>query len=205
MTDKKSPGKSKAKETTAQSNSGQKRGGAYKKSGPTASDGVQEGSAALVGKESSVQGITLPEIPLERQGKLLAAVSYDWNDDSRGYDLVRVIREGIDYKTFETVAAKTPLKDKDWATVLDTTSRTLIRYKKDNKTFGPKQTERIIEIQQLMQYGEEVFGDLRSFHTWLMTKNVALGGISPKALLDTSVGLGMVKDTLGRIEHGILA
>lgn len=137
--------------------------------------------------------------------KILEAVSYDWNDDSRGFELVTVIRDGIDYKTFESVAVKTPLKEKDWAIVLDTTLRTLVRYKKDNKTFAPKQTEKIVEIQQLMQYGEEVFGDMDSFHSWLMMDNVAMGGVSPKELLDTSVGLGIVKDALGRIEHGILA
>ena len=137
--------------------------------------------------------------------KILEAVSYDWNDDSRGFELVTVIRDGIDYKTFESVAVKTPLKDKDWAIILDTTLRTLVRYKKDNKTFAPKQTEKIVEIQQLMQYGEEVFGDMDSFHSWLMLDNVAMGGVCPKDLLDTSVGLGIVKDALGRIEHGILA
>ncbi len=136
---------------------------------------------------------------------LLAAISYDWNDDARGLALVNLIREGMDYNTFERVAAQIPLKDKDWATILDTTLRTLLRYKKDNKTFAPKQTEKIIEIQQLMHYGEEVFGYRDSFHAWLALDNVGLGGMPPKDLLDTSVGLGLVKDSLGRIEHGILA
>ena len=68
-----------------------------------------------------------------------------------------------------------------------------------------KQTEKIIEIQQLMQYGESVFGDMDSFHSWLAMHNVAMGGVCPKQLLDTSVGLAIVKDALGRIEHGILA
>ncbi|WP_430966784.1 type II RES/Xre toxin-antitoxin system antitoxin [Spongiimicrobium sp. 2-473A-2-J] len=137
--------------------------------------------------------------------KILEAVSYDWNDDSRGFELVTVIRDGIDYEAFESVAVKTPLKDKDWAVILDTTLRTLVRYKKDNKTFAPKQTEKIIEIQQLMQYGEEVFGDRENFHDWLMSENISIGGMVPGDLLDTSVGLGIVKDELGRIEHGILA
>ena len=146
-----------------------------------------------------------PHTAVKNLKEQLAEISYGWNDDSRGFDLVSVIRDGIDYKTFESVAAHIPLKDKDWATILDTTTRTLVRYKNDNKTFAPTQTEKIIEIQQLMQYGEEVFGDIKSFHSWLEIKNIALGGVIPKDLLDTSIGLGMVKDTLGRIEHGILA
>lgn len=160
---------------------------------------VAEGSKAVLRENVS------KTIYSGKPKKILAAVSYDWNDDSRGLELVTVIRDGIDYKTFESVAVNTPLKDKDWAVILDTTLRTLVRYKKDNKTFAPKQTEKIIEIQQLMQYGEEVFGDKKNFHDWLMSENIAIGGIVPRDLLDTSVGLGIVKDELGRIEHGILA
>ncbi len=136
---------------------------------------------------------------------LLASVSYAWNNDARSLALVNLIREGMDYRTFETLAGQIPLKDKDWAVILDTTLRTLLRYKKDNKTFAPKQTEKIIEIQQLMHYGIEVFGDRDSFHAWLTLGNIGLGGMPPKDLLDTSVGLGLVKDSLGRMEHGILA
>jgi len=32
-----------------------------------------------------------------------------------------------------------------------------------------------------------------------------MGGISPKELLDTTMGINMVHDQLGRIEHGIFA
>jgi|TARA_R110000744_G_scaffold143894_1_gene255887 putative toxin-antitoxin system antitoxin component (TIGR02293 family) len=135
----------------------------------------------------------------------LKSVSFDWNDDKRGFGLVSMIRNGIDYKTFQTVAKTTSFNDADWANILGTTTRTLERYKKDNKTFAPTQTEKIIEIQQLMQYGREVFEDTSNFEAWLTRENVALGGVVPKILLDTSVGLGMVKDALGRIEHGIFA
>lgn len=135
----------------------------------------------------------------------LINVSFDWNDDSRGYDLVSIIRQGINYKTFQSVANTTPLKDTDWATILDTTTRTLERYKKDNKTFSSTQSEKIIEIQQLMKYGGDVFEDRNNFEAWLTRENISLGGTIPKNLLDTSLGLSMVKDALGRIEHGIFA
>ena len=137
--------------------------------------------------------------------KNLSLVSFDWNDDSRGFDLVSVIREGIDYKLFRKVAEYLPFSDNDWALFLDTTKRTLERYKKDNKKFSPKQSETIIEIKQLMKFGEEVFGDPNNFHTWLLMESVALGGAVPKELLDTSVGLGIVRDELGRIDYGIFA
>lgn len=193
-----------------------KTGGKTKSTGPVKSrkrevEGFKKGSLKANSGAKVKTGKVILEEPAgtiyysSAPKQILAGVSYDWNDDIRGLELVTLIRDGIDYRTFEIVAARTPLKDKDWAQVLDTTLRTMIRYKKDNKTFAPKQTEKIIEIQQLMQYGEEVFGDRENFHDWLMNENIAVGGMVPADLLDTSVGLGMVKDELGRMEHGILA
>ncbi|WP_276166766.1 type II RES/Xre toxin-antitoxin system antitoxin [Zobellia alginiliquefaciens] len=146
-----------------------------------------------------------PKVTFKNVKKEIAYVSFDWNDDSRGYELVSVIREGINYSTFQVVAKRAPLVEADWAVILDTTTRTLDRYKKDNKTFSPTQTEKIIEIQQLMLFGEQVFGSTTNFNAWLIRENIGLGGVIPKNLLDTSVGFGMVKDAIGRIEHGIFA
>ena len=57
----------------------------------------------------------------------------------------------------------------------------------------------------LNKYGIEVFDDQDKFNVWLLTKNVALGGIKPKDLLDSSFGIQLLKDELTRIEHGVLA
>lgn len=131
--------------------------------------------------------------------------SYTWNDDVRAYELVNIIRAGIRYKSFKIVANQLPFQDSDWSKILHLTSRTLERYKKEDKLFQPIQTERIIEIQQLMNYGLEVFEDKISFNTWLNSPNIVLGGSIPKDILDTTMGINMIKDALGRIEHGILA
>mgnify|MGYP003138142386 CR=1 FL=1 len=131
--------------------------------------------------------------------------TFEWNDDYRGHTLVRVIRHGIDYGVFEKMAKPMPFEQEEWATILNTTTRTLDRYKKEHKSFKSQQTERIIEIKQLYQKGVDVFGDKDNFDAWLETENLSLGRIRPVSLLDTSVGINMVKDELGRIEHGILA
>jgi putative toxin-antitoxin system antitoxin component (TIGR02293 family) len=57
----------------------------------------------------------------------------------------------------------------------------------------------------LYEYGIEVFGDRDNFNIWLNSRSIALGGRSPKELLDTKFGIDLVKDELGRIEHGVLA
>lgn len=51
--------------------------------------------------------------------------------------------------------------------------------------------------------GVSVFGNKNSFAHWMNAENIALGGAKPKDLLDTAFGIAMIREELGRIEHGI--
>lgn len=61
-----------------------------------------------------------------------------------------------------------------------------------------------VQIALLYNLGIETFGDKDKFDQWLATENLALGERKPKELLDTSVGIGLLKDELARIEYGVL-
>ena len=131
--------------------------------------------------------------------------SFNWNDDQRSYSLIKLVREGIPYKEFSTISSLSPFTTKDWAKFLNVSTRTMERHKEENKTFRQEQSERILSIFQLLNYGTFVFVDNENFFSWLSSESIALGGVKPKELLDTSIGVNMVKDELGRLEHGILA
>jgi putative toxin-antitoxin system antitoxin component (TIGR02293 family) len=79
------------------------------------------------------------------------------------------------------------------------------RHKREKKSFDPIYSDKILQITLLYNSGMEVFGDKGKFNTWLETQNLALGGIKPKELLDNTFGIGLLKDELTRIEHGVLA
>src|ERR1019366_3883290 len=100
---------------------------------------------------------------------------------------------------------KTEFTRTDWAKYLATSTKTLDRYEKLRKTFEAFQAERILEIGALFKKGEEVFGKHDGFVRWLNSESIALGWVVPKDLLDTSAGLGLVMDELGRIEYGVYA
>jgi uncharacterized protein (DUF2384 family) len=53
--------------------------------------------------------------------------------------------------------------------------------------------------------GEEVFGSMDKFKSWVKTPSIIFNGESPLSILDTSIGFDMVLSELGRIEHGIFA
>ena len=132
-------------------------------------------------------------------------ISFGWNDDQRSYVLIKLVREGIPYNDFSAVSSLSPFTIKEWSNYLNVSTRTLERHKEENKIFRQEQSERILSIYQLLNYGVSVFGYKEGFFDWIGSESIALGGVMPKELLDTSIGINLVKDELGRLEHGILA
>ena len=98
----------------------------------------------------------------------------------------------------------TDISASEIASILHTSERTLRRYTTET-LLNPEQSERIIELARLFSRGSEVFGSLDNFKTWMNSTIVALGNIKPKELLDTSLGIEILQEELGRIEHGIFA
>lgn len=114
-------------------------------------------------------------------------------------------RDGISYGEFEYYMDRSPIYLEEWSNLLHLSDRTLQRYKKDNKSFESIHSERILDLFMLFKFGEQVFGDKNIFQSWLYDQNIPLGNVTPLSLLDTSFGIGMVKEELGRIQHGIFA
>ena len=142
---------------------------------------------------------------LDRQSKPESIFSYKLADDKNVLALIDVVRAGIPFNEFEKIVGNTPFSLAEWANYLQLSERTIQRNQKDKKPFQPIQSERIVELVMLYEYGVEVFGDKENFNVWLNSKSIALGGRTPKELFDTKFGVSMVKDELGRIEHGVLA
>jgi len=132
-------------------------------------------------------------------------VGYSSMDDRDSLNIVHSVREGVPYGGFNSIIENTPFSPEEWASYLHVSERTLQRYKKEKRKFDTLQSERIIQVIQLYYFGTEVFGSEEKFDIWLAAENVALGNIVPKTLLDSSFGINILRDELGRIDHGILA
>lgn len=120
-------------------------------------------------------------------------------------ELIQLSREGLDAGTFEEIVARLPFSLQEWAKFLGVSERTLIRVRKENKSLGTAASDKVIRITQLYQKGAEVFRDEEKFCNWLDSRIMAVGGIKPKSLLDTSFGLELVDNTLGQIEYGVFS
>ncbi|NQV02890.1 MAG: DUF2384 domain-containing protein [Bacteroidia bacterium] len=126
-------------------------------------------------------------------------------DSADPYNVIKSIREGVDYEVFSRFDDLTDFTLSEWSGFLHVSERTLQRYKTTGQHLGAVQSEKFLAIALLFQQGIKVFGSTDKFSLWLYTIHVAFGGVKPKELLDNSFGIEMIKSELGRIEHGILA
>ncbi|AHF16608.1 type II RES/Xre toxin-antitoxin system antitoxin [Niabella soli] len=119
-------------------------------------------------------------------------------------DFIERIREGLPKKALDHLSEIAGLTDIEMAGIIHTSDRTLRRYAASQK-LNAEQSERIIELARLYTRGADVFDDIESFKIWMATPVDALGGKKPKVFLDTSMGIELLMEELGRIEQGIFA
>ena len=121
------------------------------------------------------------------------------------YDLIERSRKGISWRTFSGFRKNSPFNDAEWSHILSISPRTLQRYNEEKKTFDATSSERILLMMQFIEKGKAVFGSSEKFRLWLDLPNTALGGKSPRDFLDTTTGLQLMQEELGRIEYGVFA
>lgn len=120
--------------------------------------------------------------------------------------LIQAIKYGIPYSLFAKIKEITPFSEEDWANYLNVSKKTLQRHSNDEDyIFKPIHTEKIFELAEVTQFGNEVFDSLQQFYLWLNTPSFALGNLKPAELLNDSYGKELVMAELNRIEHGIFA
>jgi putative toxin-antitoxin system antitoxin component (TIGR02293 family) len=119
-------------------------------------------------------------------------------------DFISIIRTGIPKQAMTHLMDIADITLTEMASIIHTSDRTLRRYGPQQK-LSQEQSERMIEMARLYSRGEEVFGSMEKFKQWMDTMLLPFGNKKPKAFLDTSLGINMIMDELGRIEHGIFA
>ncbi len=114
-------------------------------------------------------------------------------------------QHGIQYKTLKFVLENRDLETEEWAEILNISTRTLQRKRREKKGLESPATQRLFSIEEAIQLGIEVFGSEDKCIKWLRSENLSFGNKQPLDFLRTEKGTQMVIDELTRIEHGVLA
>ena len=128
-----------------------------------------------------------------------AQVSQVVNSD---LDLIKITRTGLPKSVVSTVSEILGVSMEKMSSLLHISHRTIQR-KNDDELLNVYGTEQILEIADVISRGIEVLGTLENFTKWLHSEISVLNYNKPLDFLDTSFGTKMIKDILGRIEHGV--
>ena len=120
------------------------------------------------------------------------------------YDVLKLTRSGLSKHTLLGLAKKISITLQELANIMHISERTLQRYE-DDAIVKSEYAEKAVELARLYTRGEEVFGSMENFKSWMKLPNHIFNNETPLALLDNSYGFDMIFNELGRIEHGIFA
>lgn len=128
---------------------------------------------------------------------------YFWNNQ---LERVNVIREGIPYESIETVSKRLNNPIKSVLAIIGIPQTTYNKKKSEHLLLDSRESELLIQINELIDYGLEVFNnEEEKFQRWLKKPNLSIGGNSPESMLDTITGIREVQFSLNRLEFGNLA
>ncbi len=107
------------------------------------------------------------------------------------------------YRKFAKIAERVPFTQKEWASILHLSEKTLQRYAKDNSNFEGIYVDRILQMQELIDTGLAAFSSADAFYRWLKRDKPVLGHLLNFDSLKTNEGIRMISDETGRIMHGV--
>jgi len=119
-------------------------------------------------------------------------------------DMVEAIRKGLRKEAVDHVAVALEVSPAEISRFLHVSPRTIHRYKPE-EILSLDVSDHLVQICKVYDRALAIFGDRRKALRWLRYPSQPLGNTTPFDLLDTSAGVEMVIDELGRIEYGIFA
>lgn len=129
--------------------------------------------------------------------------TYEWTTKM---ERVGVIRKGIPYNSIDLISKRLKSPIKSVLSIVGMPQTTYNKKKGEHSLLDSRDSEIIVLITELLDYGLEVFNnEEEKFQRWLKKPNLSLGGNSPESLLDTTTGIDEVNFTLNRIEFGNFA
>jgi len=128
---------------------------------------------------------------------------FRWSNNDEKIALIRV---GLPYAAIEAISKQTKIPVIHYLKSLEIVQTTYNKKKKTDSILSKQDSEFIVELIELYEYGLSVFNnESEKFQRWLRKPNISLGNTSPDSLFDSLTGIREVKKALNRIEFGNMA
>jgi putative toxin-antitoxin system antitoxin component (TIGR02293 family) len=110
-------------------------------------------------------------------------------------------RKGLKAILFYDFAETIKMPEKNLASIINLSARTISNYKERRKALGPLYSEHLLKLIALFERGEEIFGNIDEFNYWLK-KPFWNSDEKPMDWLVTSGGVDLVTEEIDKLAQG---
>lgn len=128
---------------------------------------------------------------------------FEWSNNTQRME---IIRKGIPYQAIEVISERIQSPVKTLLVLMEIPQTTYNKKKSERSLLDSRDSELLILLTELLDYGTEVFNfEEEKFQRWLKKPNLSLNGQTPESMFDTATGIEEVRFALNRIEFGMFA
>jgi putative toxin-antitoxin system antitoxin component (TIGR02293 family) len=117
------------------------------------------------------------------------------------YSIVVSARKGLKTKIFYDFADVIKMPEKNLASIINLSSRTISNYKEKRKSLEPLYSEHLLKLIALFEKGEEIFGNIDEFNYWL-NKPFWNSERKPMDWLITQGGVDLIMEEIDKLAQG---
>jgi putative toxin-antitoxin system antitoxin component (TIGR02293 family) len=110
-------------------------------------------------------------------------------------------RKGLRTKIFYDFAETIKMPERNLASIINLSARTISNYKEKKKNLEPLYSEHLLKLIALFEKGEEIFGSIDEFNYWLK-KPFWNSKEKPIDWLVTSGGVDLVTEEIDKLAQG---
>lgn len=156
-------------------------------------------------RKRAQQQETVQKVPQARPENIWSLVLPELKDSEEPdtMEVIRQIRRGLSGSTLGKVAEVYQLPQTEIYELLKISAKTGQRAK--NGILDVDKSDHVVQMIKVVVRANGIFKEYDRAMTWLKSPCYSLGGEVPLSLLDTTEGIELVMDTLGRIEHGVFS
>ncbi|WP_162628805.1 type II RES/Xre toxin-antitoxin system antitoxin [Marinobacter bohaiensis] len=168
---------------------------------------LEESNVASGGKQASGTAGVSPEEFAPNAGKFVIKPSTCSGKSAAkgGVASIARVRKGVGVATLERLKAKLAISDRELARLLRVSERTLDRRRQERK-LDTDLSDHTVALLDIFSATLKLFeGNEAAARRWLKSPERALGNKMPMELIELEAGRNVVKDLIGRLEHGIFS
>ena len=115
------------------------------------------------------------------------------------------VHQGFKTQVYRNIIDRTKLSQSEFHRVTHIPVSTIKRRLQKNERFNTQESDAIYRFAMLIKLATELFNDEKQALKWIRESVYGLGGKRPIDMVSTTVDFEIVKDLIGRVEHGVFS